>query len=41
MSYKSLRPSIQKTAYVPLLGGSGPDIVQDLDLSKGHLDDWD
>jgi hypothetical protein len=29
------------TAYVPLLGGSGQDVVQDLDLSKGHSDDWD
>uniref|UniRef100_A0A2N9GU82 Uncharacterized protein n=1 Tax=Fagus sylvatica TaxID=28930 RepID=A0A2N9GU82_FAGSY len=30
-----------ETAYVPLLGGSGPDVVQKFDLSKGHADDWD
>jgi hypothetical protein len=28
-------------AYVPLLGGSGQDVVQELDLSEGHADDWD
>ena len=27
--------------YIPLLGGSGPNVVQKLDLSEGHENDWD
>jgi hypothetical protein len=32
--------SLMDCIHTPL-GGLGPDVVQDLDLSKGHSDDWD
>ena len=40
-SCRWLGPSLWWTAYMPLLGGSSLDVVQEFDLSKDHADDWD
>jgi hypothetical protein len=29
-----------QTAYISLLRGSGPDVIQKLDLFEGHADIW-